>query len=61
MNINPDASILLACFSNSVIRLWKNINSPTQRGKGICKSVYDSYPYSFYEDFGNIRSINIVF
>jgi transcription initiation factor TFIID subunit 5 len=56
MNINPDASILLACFSNSVIRLWKNINSPTQRGKGICKSVYDSYPYSFYEDFDYMRN-----
>jgi len=56
MNINSDASILLSCFSNSVIRVWKNINSPTQRGKGISKSVYDSYPYSFYEDFDYMRN-----
>jgi len=56
LNINVDASILVASFSNSVIRVWKDINSPTQRGKELCKSVYDSYPYSFYEDFDYMRN-----
>lgn len=56
LNINSDASILIASFSNSVMRIWKNINSPTQRGRGTYKSVYDSYPYSFYEDFEYMRN-----